>query len=280
METTITAELVKKLRDRANIPMMKCKQALAASVSESANGESAWLDAAYDWLRKNGVNMVDKKAGNVTANGAFGLATDSSSGAIVLLTCETDFVAGNTLFKEFVNSLAEVALINHVSSTEALKDVLINGQTVSQAIAEKIQQLGENMQLKEVVLLVGNQIVVGYNHVGKVATLVSGTGNAATLYQVALHVTASNPVPASLNRESIDRQLIDKEVEILMATPELQAKPEALRPKIVQGKLGRFFRENVLLEQEMLVDAEKGESVEKYAARYGTTVTNFIRREI
>jgi len=119
--------------------------------------------------------------------------------------------------------------------------------------------------------------VAGYNHDGRIVAVVAGSGDAAKLKQVALHVASANPAPVALDRGSVDPVLVEKEKEIIAATPEVQAKPEAMRPKIVEGKLGRFFKESVLLEQEMLIDAEKGESVEKYAKRVGITVAAFGR---
>jgi elongation factor Ts len=143
-------------------------------------------------------------------------------------------------------------------------------------LALKIQQIGENLVIAKVATLTGGT-VVGYNHGGKIATLVSGTGDPAKLRMIALHVASASPAPLALNRSAIDPQIVAKEREILLATPEVSAKPEAMRPKIVEGKLGRFYKEQVLLEQEMLLDAEKGESVEKYAARHKLTVTGFVR---
>ncbi len=127
------------------------------------------------------------------------------------------------------------------------------------------------------VIVVHGAVVTGYNHGGKVAALVAGTGDGQKLRTVALHVASANPVPIALDRGSLDPALVKKEEEILLATPDVQAKPEAMRPKIVQGKLGRFFREQVLLEQELVVGGEKGESVEKFAKRNGLTVTAFTR---
>jgi len=275
----ITSELVKELRDRTNIPMMKCKQALEATKAEGAKGKEAWLDAAVDQLRKSGMAAADKKSDRATANGALGMATADGAGALVLLGCETDFVANSDLFKAFVKQLAEHALASKATDVESLKKTSLGGVAVPEAVAGKIQQLGENMQIAKVVRLTG-PVVVGYNHLGKIATLVSGTGDATKLRQIALHVASASPVPVSLDRASVDPAIVAKEKEILLATPELQAKPEAMRPKIVEGKLGRFFKENVLLEQEMLLDAEKGESVEKYAARQKVTVTGFVRLAI
>jgi elongation factor Ts len=163
------------------------------------------------------------------------------------------------------------------ASAEALKAGSLNGQPLADVLALKIQQIGENLVIAKVATLSGAVTVVGYNHGGKIATLVSGTGDPAKLRMIALHVASASPAPISLNRSGVDATVVAKEKEILLATPEVQAKPEAMRGKIVEGKLGRFFKEQVLLEQEMLLDAEKGESVEKYAARHKLTVTGFAR---
>ena len=271
----ISAKLVMNLRDRSNLPMMKCKQALEATKGAHAT-EDAWIEAAIEHLRKQGLSAADKFAGRETTNGGLGLALGTGAGAIVLLGCQTDFVSGNDVFKDFVKSLAESALAAGAESVDTLKAAKLGGQTVAEVIPGKIQLIGENLVLAKVALLKGT-VVVGYNHGGKIATLVSGTGDAVKLRMIALHVASANPVPIALNRAGVDPAVVAKEKEILLATPELQAKPEAMRPKIVEGKLGRFFKEKVLLEQEMLLDAEKGESVEKYATRHGLTVTGFVR---
>jgi elongation factor Ts len=271
----ISAKLVMSLRDRTNLPMMKCKAALEATKGAHAS-EEAWQNAAIEHLRKQGQAMVDKMAGREATQGGLGLALGNGAGAIVLLACQTDFVSGNDVFKAFVKSLAEAALAAGADSVEALNAAKVDGQPVADAVASKMQQIGEKLQVAKVVLIKG-AVVTGYNHGGKIATLVSGTGDAAQLRNVALHVASANPAPAALDRSGVDPALVKKEEEILLATPEVQSKPEAMRPKIVQGKLGRFFKENVLLEQEMVVGAEKGETVEKYAKRTGVTVTGFTR---
>ncbi|GDY11650.1 elongation factor Ts [Planctomycetota bacterium] len=264
----ITAKLVMELRDETNLPMMKCKQALAAS-----NGDKA---GAIEWLRKQGVAAQAKFGGRETPNGGVGMALSDQGGVLVLLGCQTDFVSGNDVFKEFAKRLAELALATGSGTVESLSAQSLDGRTVPEAITGKIQQIGENIVLAKVVALRG-ELVKGYNHGGKVAALVAGAGNAEKLRVVALHVASASPSPVSLDRAGVDPALVAKEEEILLATPEVQGKPEAMRPKIVQGKLGRFFRENVLLEQEMVLDAEKGETVEKYAKRHGFTLTGFAR---
>ncbi len=264
----ISAKLVMELRDATNLPMMKCKQALAA-----ANGDK---QAAIEWLRKQGIAATGKFAGRETPNGFIALVLAPGKGVLVKVGCQTDFVAGNDIFKAFVKELAEQALASGAESAEALKAQTFKGQPMAEAIAGQIQKIGENIVISTVAVLKGD-VVTGYSHGGRIATLIAGTGNPDKLRQIALHTASASPEPVALNRASVDPALVKKEEEILTATPDVQAKPEAMRPKIVQGKLGRFFRENCLLEQEMLLDAEKGESVEKYAARHQLSVTGFVR---
>jgi elongation factor Ts len=271
----ISAKLVMTLRDRTNLPMMKCKQALEATKGSHAS-EDAWINAAIEHLRKSGLAAMDKLAGRDATNGGIGMALGSGKGVIVLLSCQTDFVSGNDTFKELVKSIADAALASGATTVEALNQAKIGGQTVLELLATKTLQIGERLVISKVLVVTG-AVVTGYNHGGKVAALVAGSGDAQLLRSVSLHVASANPAPVSLDRSGVDPVLVKKEEEILLATPELQGKPEAMRPKIVQGKLGRFFRENVLLEQEMVVGAEKGETVEKYAKRNSLTVTAFAR---
>jgi elongation factor Ts len=267
----ITSELVKELRDSTNLPLMKCKQAL-----EAANGDK---NAAIEWLRKQGIAAADKKAGRAVTNGSIGMAIKGGKGAVVLLGCETDFVAINPEFKGFVAKLAEAALAAGATTVDALNAAAFEGATVSDAVKALVLKIGENIKIVEVKLVAGD-VVAGYNHGGKIASLVAGKGDAEKLRQVAMHVASATPAPAALNRDGVDPELVAKEREILAATPDVQSKPEAMRGKIVEGKLGRFFKENVLLEQEMLLDAEKGETVEKYATRNGLVVAAFARLAI
>lgn len=264
----ITSDMVKDLRESTNLPMMKCKQALEAS-----NGDKA---AAIEWLRKQGIAAADKKADRATAAGGLGMAIGSGAGAAVLLACETDFVAKNQEFQDFLAALAQAALAGGATDAEAFAAAPCGAATVKEAVAGMIQKLGENMKVVKVARLTG-AVVAGYNHVGRIAAMVAGTGDAEKLRKVAMHVASSSPAPVGLARADVDPALVKKEEEILLATPDVQGKPEAIRPKIVQGKLGRFFKEHVLLEQEMLLDAEKGESVEKYTKRNGLTITGFVR---
>jgi elongation factor Ts len=268
----ITAKLVMELRDATNLPMMKCKQALEANDGDKT--------AAIEWLRKQGIAAAGGKfADRETPNGSCAMALAADAGVIVQLGCQTDFVGGNDAFKAFAKELVDLALATKADSVEALKAHKLGDLSIDDAIAGKIAQMGEKIVLVKVLRLVGPQ-VTGYNHGGKIATLVSGTGDVLKIRQVALHVASASPSPIALSKDQVDAAVVAKEREILMATPDVQAKPEAMRGKIVEGKLGRFFKENVLLDQEMLLDAEKGETVEAYAKRTGITITGFVRTAV
>lgn len=268
----ITAADVKALRDRTGLAMMKCKEALSATDGD--------LEAAVEYLRKQGLATADKKAGRDTNAGSLGIATGEGAAAVVLLACETDFVSSNDEFKGFVTRLAEAALAGDYADVDALQGGnFADGGTVAEGIVGMVQKLGENMKLAEVRLLKG-RAVVGYNHGGRVATLVAGDGDSAILRNVAMHVAAANPEPVALSKEDVDPVLLAKEREIIAALPDVASKPEAIRPKIIDGKLGRFYKEQVLLEQEMLVDNEDGSSVAAYAKGKGVTVTGFVRLAI
>jgi elongation factor Ts len=265
----ITAKTVMDLRDATGLPMMKCKQALAAN-----NGDQA---AAIDWLRKQGVATAGKFSGRDTPNGSIGMAFAGGKGALVLLGCQTDFVANTEEFKAVTAALAKLAVEQGIGTVDALNAATLDGRVVTDVITGMIQKIGENIKVADVKTVTG-AVVTGYNHGGKIAALVAGEGSdAEALRKIAMHVASSDPAPVSVDRGSVDPELVKKEEEILLATPDVQAKPEAMRPKIVQGKLGRFFKENCLLEQEMLLDSDKGESVEAYGKRKGVKPTAFVR---
>lgn len=267
----ITAALVNELRSLTNLPMMKCKQALVAT-----NGD---IQAAIEWLRKQGAATSAKFGGRETPCGATALAIGDGAGVAVLVGCQTDFVGKNEDFRAFVQRLADLALASGASNVEQLQAQRLGGVPVPEAITGQIQKIGENIRLVAV-QRISAPAIAGYNHDGRIAALVGGTGDAGKLKQVALHVASANPPPVALDRSAVDPALIEKEKEIIAATPEVQAKPEAVRPKIIEGKLERFFKEQVLLDQEMLFDAEKGESVGKYAKRVGITIAAYARLQV
>jgi len=267
----ITASQVKELRDRTGIAMMKCKKAL-----EESDGD---LEAAVEYLRKQGEATADKKAGRETNAGGLGIAYEGGKGALVLLACETDFVSSNAEFKSFVEDLAKTALTSGAGDAEALAAATHGDATVQEAIVGMVAKLGENLKLAAVETIEG-ETVTGYNHGGRVATLVAGSGDAGALRNVAMHVAAANPAPIALTRDDVPAELLEKERTIIAESPEIASKPENIRPKIVEGKMGRFYKEHVLLEQEMLVDNDDHSSVEKWAQAKGLTISGYARLDV
>ncbi|MDA3959677.1 MAG: translation elongation factor Ts, partial [Planctomycetota bacterium] len=201
----ITASQVKELRERTGIAMMKCKKAL----EETAGN----LEAAVEHLRKQGEATADKKADRATNAGGLGIAFDGGKGALVLLSCETDFVSGNAEFKDFVGEVAAAALASGATDLDALAAAPMNGSTVKEAIVGLVAKMGENMQLATLDLVAGD-VVAGYNHGGRVAGLVAGSGDAGALRNIAMHVAAANPAPLSLDRSGVPEDVVAKEREI------------------------------------------------------------------
>ncbi|NRA36957.1 MAG: translation elongation factor Ts [Planctomycetes bacterium] len=264
----ITASMVKELRDRTGIAMMKCKKAL-----DECDGD---LEAAVDLLRKQGLATASKKSDRATNCGGVGLAMSETVGFIVSLTCETDFVSGNDVFKGFLSDIAQAALDNDITDVETLKSTEMGGTAIHDLIVEKISQLGENMQLASISKVEGAAIA-GYLHSnGQLATMVVGDGDVGVLRNVAMHIAAAAPAPQALTRDGICADLIAKEREIIGDSDEIKNKPENIQPKIIDGKMNKFFKELVLLEQEMLVDSDKG-NVESYAKGKGISITDFAR---
>lgn len=279
----LTAKLVMSLRDKTLLPMMQCKEALIATKGEQIS-EEQWFELAIEHLRKKGVGVVDRFAGRETTSGGIGMSiVDGWRGSLVLLGCQTDFVSKSEMFKDLVKSIAFM-YANHDVETDGDK-FLIEGKTVADLLVEKTHQMGEKLTLVSHQSLEPDRStpgskVIGYNHDGRVAAVVTGTGDETKLKNVVLHIVSSNPAPIALNRESVDVSFIEKEKAIIASLADVQSKPVAMQDKIILGKLGRFFKERVLLEQEMLLDAEKKETVGQYCTRNGLTISNFIRVEV
>ena len=255
----ITAALVKDLREKTGAGMMDCKKALSAT-----NGE---LEPAVDWLRKQGLAAASKKAGRVAAEGLVGALTVGKDGVLIEVNSETDFVARNETFQDFVLKVADVALKAN-GDIEAVKTAAYpGGKTVGEKLTELIGSIGENMQLRRAAKLsVGQGTVVSYIHsaaapnLGKIGVLVAleSTGDAEKLNalgkQIAMHVAAANP--QSLSVESLDKAAIERERNVLSEQARASGKPEEIIAKMVEGRLRKFYEEVVLLEQVYIIDGE------------------------
>jgi len=255
----ITAAMVKELRERAGAGMMDCKKALAET-----NGD---LEGAIDWLRAKGLSAAAKKAGRTAAEGLVGVTVDGNRGAIVEVNSETDFVAKNELFQEFVTNVAKLAL-QHGSDVETLAAAdYPGGGTVQEKLTDNIAKIGENQSLRRAaVLQVTEGAVISYVHnqvapgLGKIGVLVAleSSAPADTLNalgkQIAMHVAAANP--RYLDMASVDAKDLARERDVLREQAKASGKADAIIDKMVEGRLKKFYEDTVLLEQIYVVDGE------------------------
>lgn len=270
---TITAADVNKLRKQTGAGMMDCKKALVET-----NGD---FEAAVDVLRKKGQKVAAKRGENEAKEGViFAQATeDGKTGVILTLNCETDFVAKNDDFRGFVQSLMDIAIAKKPATAEALLSEAYNDKlTVSEKITEQIGVIGEKLDLSGYATVEAPK-VVAYNHPGnQLAALVGLSSDAAdedSGKQVAMQVAAMNPL--ALNKDGIDQETIDRELEVGKDLAIQEGKPADMAEKIAQGRLGKFFKENTLLSQPFVRDNKQ--TVEQFlsSAESGLTVTEFKR---
>ncbi|QIK96042.1 elongation factor Ts [Sphingomonas sp. HDW15A] len=253
----ITAASVKELRERTGAGMMDCKKALGET-----NGD---MEAAIDWLRTKGLAAAAKKAGRTAAEGLVGVAVEGTKGAVVEVNSETDFVAKNEQFQEFVREVSKLALGAN-GDIEALKAASYpGGGTVEEKLTDNIATIGENQSLRRTALLeVSEGAVVSYVHnaaasnMGKIGVLVAleGSAPADTLTalgkQLAMHIAAANPL--ALNGDDLDPALIERERAIAIEKANESGKPANIVEKMVEGSMAKFRKENALLSQLFVMD--------------------------
>jgi elongation factor Ts len=253
----ITAATVKELRERTGAGMMDCKKALGETSGD--------MEAAIDWLRTKGLAAAAKKAGRQAAEGLVGVAVRGTKGAVVEVNSETDFVAKNEQFQEFVRTVASLAL-DTGSSVEALKAAAWPaGGTVEEKLTANIATIGENQSLRRAALLeVGDGVVVSYVHnsvsagLGKIGVLVAleSTGDKAALEalgkSLAMHIAAANPL--ALRGEDLDAGLIERERAIASEKAKESGKPANIVEKMVEGALAKFRKEMAFLSQLFVMD--------------------------
>jgi elongation factor Ts len=259
---TISAAMVKELRESTGAGMMDCKAALTETSGD--------MTAAQDWLRKKGLSKAAKKAGRVAAEGLIGAVTSGNKGVVVEVNSETDFVARNEQFQGLVKMIAQVALHNG-ADVEKIKAAKVGSVTVETAISDAIATIGENMSLRRAASLeVGKGVVSSYVHgavidgAGKMGVLVAlesagKTDELAQLgRQLAMHVAATNPL--ALDPSGLDPETVKREKDVLADKYRQQGKPENVIEKIVESGLKTYYKEVCLLEQAFIHD-EKGKSV-------------------
>jgi elongation factor Ts len=270
--------MVKDLRDKTGAGMMDCKSALTET-----NGD---LEAAVDWLRKKGLAKAAKKAGRIAAEGLIGVSVGGDTGALVEVNAETDFVAKNDTFKEFVTRVAELAR-EVGGDVEKLHDIpLKNGAPkVKDAAAELVAKIGENIAVRRAVALsVTPGVVSAYVHnasspeLGKIGVLVGlrstadKTKLAALGKQLAMHIAAAAPL--ALTPEHLSPELVARERAVQGDLARQSGKPEAVVEKMIEGRMRKFYEESVLVSQIFVIDGETpiAKVIEKASKDFGAPV--------
>lgn len=277
----ITAALVKDLREKTGAGMMDCKKAL-----NEANGD---IEAAIDWLRTKGLAAAAKKSGRVAAEGLVGVASADKVAAMVEVNAETDFVARNESFQNFVESVAKVAL-KVGEDLEAIKAATLEtGRTVADELTHLVATIGENMTLRRArVFTVPSGVVATYVHgalrpglgkIGVLAAVEAPTADEAIEQlgrQVGMHVAATRP--SALDVFSLDPAEVERERAVLIEQSRASGKPEAIIEKMVEGRIRKFYEEVVLLEQVWVHDGET--RVKDVLKKAGVKLVGFDRFQL
>ncbi len=253
----ITASMVKQLRESTGAGMMDAKNALVEN-----NGD---IEAATDWLRTKGLAKAAKKSSRTAAEGLVSIATNGKTGVVVEVNSETDFVARNEEFQEFVRAVTEKAA--GVDNVDALLSADMGGKPVSENLTDKIAKIGEHMTIRRMTKLsVNDGVVVGYMHnsvapnLGKIGVLIAleSTGDKAKLEalgkQIAMHAAAA--FPQFLKREDVDASTLEREKNVLREQALSEGKPAEIVEKMLEGRVRKFYEEIVLLEQDFVMNPD------------------------
>lgn len=284
----ITAAAVKELRERSGAGMMDCKKALTET-----NGD---MEAAIDWLRAKGLAAAQKKSSCTAAEGLVGVAVAGTKGVAVEVNSETDFVAKNEQFQDFVRNVTQVALSTGMADAEALASAdYPGGGTVSEKLVANIATIGENQTLRRVgSVSVSNGLVVDYVHnavvpgLGKIGVLVALEGDAAADVlqplgkQLAMHIAAAFPL--ALSADQIDPALLERERSIAAEKAAESGKPAEIVAKMVDGSVAKFAKENALLSKLFVMDNKTpiADVVAKAAKEAGSSITlkDYVRFQL
>ena len=268
----ITASMVKELRESTGAGMMDAKKALIETSGD--------FEAAVDWLRTKGLAKAAKKSGRIAAEGLVAVSVDGPNGVAIEVNSETDFVAKNAEFQEMVREIAGVAL--SVNSVESLADADFQGKKVSEVITDKIATIGENLSLRRISKISGDQ-VVSYVHnaaadgMGAIAVLVALKGsNQEFGRQVAMHIAAANP--QALSSDDLDPSIIEREKSVLTEQARESGKPEKVIEKMIEGRMKKFFSEVTLLGQEFVIDPDL--TVQAASEQAGVEIAGYVRMAV
>jgi elongation factor Ts len=283
----ITAAAVKDLRERSGAGMMDCKKALTETGGD--------MEAAIDWLRTKGLATAAKKSGRTAAEGLVGVAVSGKKGAAVEVNSETDFVAKNEQFQDFVRTVSQLAL-NTGDNVDALANAAYpGGGTVAEKLTSNVATIGENQQLRRAKTVSVNEgAVISYVHnasgpnLGKIGVLVALEGSApvaeieALGKQLAMHIAAANPL--ALHEEGLDEALVERERAIAMEKAAGSGKPQNIIEKMVEGAIAKFRKENALTSQLFVMDNKTkiADVIQQAAKQAGGSIalTDYVRFQL
>jgi elongation factor Ts len=259
----ISAKDVFKLRKQTGAGMMDCKKAL-----QESDGD---FDAAIDFLRKKGQKLANKRADREASEGYALAKVSGKKGYLVVLNCETDFVAKNADFGKLVESFLDVAIESGASSLEELLSASIDGITVSEKVTEQTGVIGEKLELSYYEVVEG-ETVFGYNHPGnQIATLIGLNQEVDEIYAKDCAMQTAAMAPVAIDESGVSKEIIEKEIEIAKDLLRQEGKPEKMVDQIAQGKLKKFFKENTLLNQAFIKDNKK--SIKQYLGEASNDLT-------
>jgi elongation factor Ts len=265
MSVNVSAAMVKELREKTSAGMVDCKKALVEN-----NGD---MEKAVDWLRTKGLASAQKKAGRTAAEGVVAVATNANAVVLVEINAETDFVARNEMFQVFASKVANIALSAEVAfkeeNAETLNNTSYEGTDTIKVAAEKLTgTIGENITFRRVSKInlnagneaysyIHNAVVAGMGKIGVILVLDTKPSDASLGKQLAMHIAANRP--SSLNRESLDLALIEREraVQREIVNEQGKGKPTEILEKMLEGKLSKFYADVVLEEQAFVIDPSK-----------------------
>lgn len=267
---SITASMVKELRDRTGAGMMECKKSLV-----EVNGD---IDAAIELLRTSGQAKAEKKASRVAADGRVAIKSNTSKAVIIEINSETDFVAKDENFINFSDSVANLLLEKNVESIEQLSElVLSDSKTVEEARTELISKVGENISIRRFNKISDSVNLGIYSHGSRIGSIVSLSGGSENLAKdIAMHIAASNPICIDVN--GVPSDLIEREKRIYNEQALSSGKPPEIIEKMVQGKMSKYLKEITLLGQSFVKDPDI--SIENLLKNSNAVVTDFIRYEV
>ena len=270
---SITASMVKELRERTGAPMMECKKFLVATDGN--------MEEAITEMRKAGQTKADKKAGRVAAEGVVvvRIAADKKKAALVEINSETDFVARDSNFKTFADQVGDVALALESTDAEKLLAEKLSGsdETVDEARRALISKIGENIQVRRVDFVSAEGLIGSYSHGDRIGVLVSVEGGDEPLAKdLAMHIAASRPMVVS--SDDVPEDEIQKERDIFMAQARESGKPEEIIEKMVGGRIKKFMGEVSLMGQSFVKDPNQ--TVEALLKSKNAKVAAFVRMEV